>query len=193
MFLQIGFFCLFLCSRRYRIPGRLSLIMLSKERNKKKKDRFFALHYTLLRVVRWTLKSTQHVVDSWKSLKFSFYRVICCICSNCFVESGCNVTLWPRVRFQHRFGAGPCFFRLPNRPGSPQMDQRHWWIEIAFSSFQMGRSVLNQTCPTGHVKVSTLLLNVLFVWVPNLNINSPNSSSSKLELLQVHPELFADD
>ncbi|XP_045030944.1 uncharacterized protein LOC123473722 isoform X2 [Daphnia magna] len=65
---------------------------------------------------------------------------------------GCNVTLWPRVRFQHRFGAGPCFFRLPNRPGSPQMDQRHWWIEIAFSSFQMGRSVLNQTCPTGHVK-----------------------------------------
>lgn len=71
------------------------------------------------------------------------------------ITSGCNVTLWPRVRFQHRFEAGPCFFRLPNRPpaGGGGDQQQHWWIEIAFSSFQMGRSVLNQSCPTGHLKV----------------------------------------
>ncbi len=61
------------------------------------------------------------------------------------------MTLWPRVRFQHRFGAGPCFFRLPNRPSTSPSDQH--WIEIAFSSFQMGR-IVNQTCPLGHLKVT---------------------------------------
>lgn len=60
------------------------------------------------------------------------------------------MTLWPRVRFQHRFGAGPCFFRLPNRPSTSPSEQH--WIEIAFSSFQMGR-IVNQTCPLGHLKV----------------------------------------
>lgn len=76
--------------------------------------------------------------------------------------SGCNVTLWPRVRFQHRFNAGPCFFRLPNRPSNAQ---QHWWIEIAFSSFQMGRSVFNQTCPTGHLKVKQINFQNNQLWM----------------------------